>query len=555
MKSRYLPMLSKPADGPFNGDEWFFEIKWDGIRAIAYVGDPLSIRSRNDKEIAGQFPELEELTRLAPGTVLDGEIVAMSKGRPDIQSILPRLQSRGGRLPRRPTTAPITYIVFDILEKDGKTLTSLPLTERRKILENAVTESPHVVLSVPVEGRGEDYYRLAVAKGLEGVMAKRKDSRYEPGLRSGAWLKIKELKTCDCVIAGYTPGQGGRGPAFGALLLGLYGNRRAGERSVSQGNNSLTNLHSAPGPGPAGNLVYIGKVGGGFSDRDLDSLMDTFSKLKTGNAQLTGTEKGETVVWLEPVLVCEVAYQMVTREGKLRIPRFIRIRSDKKPEECTTDQLTEIMIQSSPGNDRKGTEKAAGEGAGNNLPAGQKEPEQQAPAASKKRKTRALSKGTAPAQSNKAKEPEGDSLKVYHEKRNFSVTSEPEGRPAMTGNYFVIHEHHSHHLHFDLRLERDGVLKSWAVPKGIPETPGEKHLAVAVEDHPLEYGHFEGTIPAGQYGAGTVSIWDNGTYETKHWDTDKIEIAFHGKRLTGHYVLVQFKRAGKNEWLVFKSGS
>ncbi len=123
----------------------------------------------------------------------------------------------------------------------------------------------------------------------------------------------------------------------------------------------------------------------------------------------------------------------------------------------------------------------------------------------------------------------------------------------MTGNYFVIHEHHSHHLHFDLRLERDGVLKSWAVPKGIPEAAGEKHLAVEVEDHPLEYGHFEGTIPAGEYGAGTVSIWDNGTYETKHWDSDKIEIAFHGKRLTGHYVLVKFKRAGKNEWLVFKA--
>ena len=121
------------------------------------------------------------------------------------------------------------------------------------------------------------------------------------------------------------------------------------------------------------------------------------------------------------------------------------------------------------------------------------------------------------------------------------------------GNYFVIHEHHARHTHFDLRLERDGVLKSWAVPKGIPEVPGEKHLAVAVEDHPLDYGHFEGTIPAGEYGAGTVSIWDNGTYDTKLWENDKIEITFHGKRLTGHYVLVPFKRAGKNEWLVFKT--
>ena len=146
-------------------------------------------------------------------------------------------------------------------------------------------------------------------------------------------------------------------------------------------------------------------------------------------------------------------------------------------------------------------------------------------------------------------------LEEYTRKRNFSVTGEPEGKasPQGTGNYFVIHEHHARRLHFDLRLERDGVLKSWAVPKGMPEVTGEKHLAVAVEDHPLDYGHFEGTIPEGQYGAGSVSIWDNGTYDTKHWDPDKIEITFHGRRLTGPYVLVRFKRAGKAEWLVFRA--
>jgi len=123
----------------------------------------------------------------------------------------------------------------------------------------------------------------------------------------------------------------------------------------------------------------------------------------------------------------------------------------------------------------------------------------------------------------------------------------------MTGNSFVVQEHHSHKLHYDLRLERDGVLKSWAVPKGIPETVGGKNLAVAVEDHPLEYATFAGTIPKGEYGAGTVTIWDSGTYDTKHWDDKKIEITMHGKRLNGLYVLVRFKRAGKNEWLVFRA--
>jgi DNA ligase D-like protein (predicted 3'-phosphoesterase) len=99
------------------------------------------------------------------------------------------------------------------------------------------------------------------------------------------------------------------------------------------------------------------------------------------------------------------------------------------------------------------------------------------------------------------------------------------------------------------------VLKSWAVPKGVPLVPGEKHLAVQVEDHPIEYGHFEGAIPQGEYGAGTVSIWDNGTYDTKHWDDEKIEIMFRGKRLNGPYVLVKFKRAGRNEWLLFRAGN
>jgi DNA ligase D-like protein (predicted 3'-phosphoesterase) len=539
MRTRYQPMLSRSANGPFNGDAWLFEIKWDGVRAIAYVDDDLSIRSRNDRELAGQFPELTELSTLAPHTVLDGEIVVMSSGRPDIQALLPRLQAGTGRSTLAKVKTPVTYIVFDILEKDKKPLISLPFSERRKILEESVKEGPHIILSVPVETRGEDYYKAAIARGLEGVMAKRKDSLYEPGLRSGAWLKIKVEKTCDCVIAGYTLGQGGRSPTFGALLLGLYEPGGSTVPPLKRRIPSSKTTSSAPPPPGVKDrkLVYIGKVGTGFSDRDLAELLKTFSPLKTSIPQLTGVEESETVIWLEPVLVGEVAYQEVTRDNRLRIPRFIRIRSDRKPEECSTDQLMEVQV-ASPGGDSAAEDKDQSDTGG-------------------RISQKVRSKKAGPAVSDQPQGlPKEQVLEDYHKKRDFSVTGEPEGAVNKEGggNYFVIQEHHARRLHFDLRLEREGVLKSWAVPKGMPDAIGEKHLAVAVEDHPLDYGHFEGTIPEGEYGAGTVSIWDNGTYDTKHWDPDKIEITFHGRRMSGPYVLVRFKRAGKSEWLVFRAG-
>lgn len=472
--SRYQPMLAGIAPAPFSDDNWFYEIKWDGVRAIASVGRTLSLKSRNGKEMTGQFPELAELQTLAPGTVLDGEIVVMSGGKPDMQALLPRLyETTPGA-----GTAPVTYIVFDILRRGGEDLFHLPLIERRKILQASVREGPHVVISVPIEGRGADYYRAAMDQGLEGVMAKRKDSQYEPGIRSDAWLKIRVLKSCDCVIAGYTTGKGNRIQTFGALLLGLY---------------------------DEGKLVPVGKVGTGFSKILLAELVEGFAPLITEIPQFPGFRK--TVIWLEPVMVCEVGYQEVTRDLKLRIPRFLRLRTDKVASACTIDQI-----------------------AGTNLH------REATPEIRKK--------------STINREP---TLRTYHEKRNFSVTKEPEGPPDIIRNSFVIQEHHSHRLHYDLRLERDGVLKSWAVPKGIPAITGEKHLAVAVEDHPLEYGTFEGEIPKGEYGAGTVSIWDSGTYDTRHWDEEKIEVTFHGRRLNGLYVLIKFKPAGTNNWLIFRS--
>ncbi len=151
------------------------------------------------------------------------------------------------------------------------------------------------------------------------------------------------------------------------------------------------------------------------------------------------------------------------------------------------------------------------------------------------------------------------SLKLYTTKRNFTKTSEPKGEVDKSGKHrFVVQEHHATQLHFDLRLEADGVMKSWAVPKGPSMNPNDKHLAVMVEDHPIEYNTFEGTIPEGEYGAGEVRIWDSGTYEelgellTDQIAAGKITIILHGKKLKGEFHMVEMKNRGKNNWLLLK---
>lgn len=144
-------------------------------------------------------------------------------------------------------------------------------------------------------------------------------------------------------------------------------------------------------------------------------------------------------------------------------------------------------------------------------------------------------------------------LGPYLSKRNFNKTTEPTGNKKTEKNpIFVIQEHHSRRLHYDLRLEKDGVLKSWAVPKGIPMEKNKKRLAVETEDHPIEYSKFEGTIPKGQYGAGTVKIWDRGIFETKSWENNVIEFFPKGQKITGKYILIRLKKGEGKNWLIFK---
>jgi bifunctional non-homologous end joining protein LigD len=469
----YRPMLAKVVPEAFSDKDWVFEVKWDGFRAIAYVEEPFSLKSRNEKELKTSFPELTELNKLANNIVVDGEIIVMREGKPDFQSLLERGQAVStGEIERQASRAPAVYIVFDILEKDGEPLAKLPLMERKSILKDSLREGTSVLLCDFIEEQGEAYFQLALEKGLEGIVAKKKDSQYEEGLRTGSWLKIKKLKTCDCVIFGYTRGTESREKTFGALLLGVYDKE--------------------------GKPVYLGKVGTGFTQELIGILSDKFEKITTDAAPFK-PEASDVVTWLEPKLVCEVAYQVVTRDIKLRMARFKRLRDDKPPEQCTLDQII------------------------------------------KEKKTDTAETG------------DKDKLSEYAKKRHFEETPEPKAtiEEKKEKQIFVIQEHHARALHYDLRLEKGGVLKSWAVPKGIPESD-EKRLAVETEDHPYEYGSFEGVIPKGQYGAGTVKIWDKGHYQTKVWEKDKIEVTFDGQRLKGRYILVRLKRAGDKDWLLLK---
>lgn len=459
---RYRPMLAQAAQAPFDSKGWVFEIKWDGVRAVSYVDDELKLVSRNGNELSYNFPEFQELKDLARNVVLDGEIVVMKEGRADFQSVLERTRATNVRdIEHLSQNSPATYVLFDIIEKDGNSLIDLPLIERKKILKDSVKEGKHVIVSIFEDEDGRSYYDAALKQGVEGIIAKRKDSGYEPGARSSSWLKIKKVTSCDCVIFGYTKGEGSRRETFGALILGLYDDKTP---------------------------IYVGKVGTGFSEDTMELLMQAFHELQAQEPALDRVDVSEQVTWLQPLLVCEVAYQSVTKDNRLRMPRFRRLRSDKTPPECTFDQLR-------------------------------------------------------PA-----------SLRDYISKRDFSLTPEPVGAlKKEEGTAFVVQEHHARRLHYDFRLERLGVLKSWAIPKGLPEKPGDKRLAVETEDHPLEYRKFEGTIPPGQYGAGTVKIWDKGSYTLLVWDDAKIEFVLKGERLEGRYALVRFKKAGPKQWIMIKA--
>ena len=306
--SRYSPMLATASETLPRGEDWIYEPKWDGFRAIVTVsGGEVAFTSRNGNDLTERFRGAARAAQLgirSANAVLDGEICALDEqGR----SRFSLLQEGGGTL---------VLVVFDLLELDSEPLIGLPLAERRKRLQDVVDSSRGTVLLSPQFDDGEALYAAAQEQGLEGVVAKRKDSRYQPGRRSMDWHKVKIRQTQDVVIAGYTKGQGRRSGRFGALVVGVQ---------------------------EAGGLRWAGNVGTGFDDAEIERLLGLLKPLARPDSPFAETPKmprvrRADVVWVEPRLVAEVKFAEWTHEGRLRAPVYLGLREDKSPSEVRKER-------------------------------------------------------------------------------------------------------------------------------------------------------------------------------------------------------------------------
>jgi bifunctional non-homologous end joining protein LigD len=316
------PMKARLSDGPLPGN-WIYEVKFDGFRALAFKnGSQCRLLSRNDKDFSGKFPQvfkaIEELD--LEDVIIDGEIVALdNQGRSSFQLL--QAYDLGQEKPR------LFYYVFDLLRLDGKDLRDLPVTERKAILEKAVTNAPNIIrFSISLTGDVSKLLKEAAKLNLEGIIGKRANSTYEAGRRSGSWIKIKLHQEQEMVIGGYTDPEGSR-TEFGSLLIGYYEN---------------------------GKLLCAGKVGTGFNDALLRSLGKTlrsipeeacpFTNLPEKRAGRYGAGITRAVMkrchWVKPKLVCQVRFSEWTRDGKLRQPAFLGLRDDKSAKEVVREKAT-----------------------------------------------------------------------------------------------------------------------------------------------------------------------------------------------------------------------
>lgn len=313
------PMLAVKS-GPFDSPDYLFEIKWDGYRGLAYLGSGkqnseslTTLWSRNQVNLTGTFPELSKLHQRVKKlpAIIDGEIVVLGEGgKPSFAG----LQSRARGLTRVKTPPPnlaAVFIAFDVLYAGGKRLLETPLEERKAALEEMLLPGPEMILSGHVLQRGLDYYQACTSQGLEGVVAKRLGSPYLPGRRSQHWKKIRHTLQADLIICGYQTGKGGR--ALGSLVLGAM---------------------------EGGKIIYQGKVGTGFTVKEASILLEHLGKIEApGPVMEVPRQEAKKIVWVQPVLVCQVQFLTTTAEGYLRHPVYQGLRWDKGPGECRRVEL------------------------------------------------------------------------------------------------------------------------------------------------------------------------------------------------------------------------
>jgi bifunctional non-homologous end joining protein LigD len=317
MPDRVEPMLAKLADDVPRPDRaWAFEFKWDGIRAIAYVeGGILRLLSRKQEDITRRYPELRGLANAlgSRGAVLDGEVVALGpNGVPSFEQLQQRMGLNAeSEVRRKMKDVPVIYMIFDVVYLDGHRLFDLPYTERRARLLDLGLAGPSWQTPEHQVGDGEAMLEGSHAAGLEGVMAKRLDSRYEPGKRSGAWLKVKNHLSQELVIGGWVDGEGKRRGLPGALLVGYWQD---------------------------GDFVYAGKVGTGFTEETLEQLARLMAPLSRQSSPFTKGSPPRGVHFLEPKLVADLRFAEWTKGGQLRAPVFKGLRDDKDAREVTREQ-------------------------------------------------------------------------------------------------------------------------------------------------------------------------------------------------------------------------
>ena len=317
MPERLVPMMARPSDKlPRPERGWSYEVKWDGVRAIAYVQPGrLRLESRNLNEITDAYPEVRGiLTDLGMHeAVLDGEIVAFDdNGRPSFERLQSRMHVTSPNAVRRLMgSTPVVYAIFDVLYLDGHSLMDLPYTERRERLEQLELGGPAWRVPSVHRDAGKRLLEATASQGLEGVVAKRLDSHYEPGRRTGAWLKIKHVHRQELVIGGWIPGEGRRARRIGALLMGYHRD---------------------------GTFVYAGRVGTGFTEKTLNELLGKLEPLRRDTSPFGSAPKlPREAVFVEPSLVAEIEFREWTNEGVLRAPSFKGLREDKSPREVVLE--------------------------------------------------------------------------------------------------------------------------------------------------------------------------------------------------------------------------